>query len=320
MKENLDQYESGDVMGVLAKGIGIFVVIVIIAIAVGSFTQPHNEQLNEQLNDNIVQVAVADIPSYADKEMVEKSIDASLYRWAKNNPEITFEYATDEYNELFIHWEKAPKEHIGLQEGKSIMIGLGQYDCKGKWQHFSKETLSDTIAHETGHYLGLKHHTGDRHLMYGDDEFVRDPFDTLGYSIPPQLTEYDAYVEGKKAEQRLDQLGAEINVMAKSLGLDKAGTHVATTSSHVIQLHQAYNSMVGKYNALVNTVNCFYEPSQKSAFESSSSSNYCKSVTHSYGSIGTSIDVSIMGNPDPAAYVPSSIERIWCPNPNYKIP
>ena len=298
-------------MGVLAKGIGIFVVIVIIAIAVGWKGEPQNEQLS----DNIIQVAIANIPSYADKEMVENSInDALFYRWTKYNPEITFEYTTDGYNELFIHWEKAPKEHIGLQEGKSIMIGLGQYDCKGKWQHYSKETLSDTIAHETGHYLGLKHHTDESHLMYGDDEFVRDPFDTLGYSIPPQLTEYNTYVEGKKAEQRLDKLADRIDAMTIAYGLKQA---VATTNAKVVK---EYNGLIREYNALVNTVNCFYEPSQKSTFESSSSSNYCKSVTHSYDSIGTSIDVSIMGNPDPAAYVPSSIERIWCPNPNYKIP
>ena len=39
-------------MGVLAKGIGIFVVIVIIAIAVGWKGEPQNEQLS----DNIIQV------------------------------------------------------------------------------------------------------------------------------------------------------------------------------------------------------------------------------------------------------------------------
>ena len=79
-------------MGVLAKGIGIFVVIVIIAIAVSWIGNPQNESQNEsqnelqneKLNDNIIQVRVATIPSYADKEMVENSIDASLYRWERN--------------------------------------------------------------------------------------------------------------------------------------------------------------------------------------------------------------------------------------------
>ena len=294
------------ILWVLAKGIGIFVVIVIIAIAVSWIGNPQNESQNElqneKLNDNIIQVRVATIPSYADKEMVADSIkDALSYRWTKYNPEITFEYTTDQYNELFIHWEKAPKEHIGLQEGKSIMIGLGQYDCKGKWQHYSKETLSDIAAHETGHYLGLEHHKDKRHLMYGNDEFVRDPFDTLGYSIPPQLTEYDAYVEGKKAEQRLDKLADRIDAMTVAYGLKQA---VATSNAKVVK---EYNGLIWEYNELVKKVNCFYEPSPEEK-----KYDHCKRVTHSYGSMGSYLHVNPAGLGD--------FEKIWCPNPNYKIP
>ena len=285
-------------MGTLTKVFGIFVVIVIIAIAVGWKGEPQNEQLS----DKIIQIAIANIPPYADKEIVENSVnDALFYRWTKYNPEITFEYTTDGYNELFIHWEKAPKDHIGLQEGRSIMIGLGQYDCKGKWQHYSKETLSDTIAHETGHYLGLEHHTDKSHLMYGDDEFVRDPFDTLGYSIPPQLTEYNTYVEGKKAEQRLDELAASIDSMVITYGLEQA---VATSNANVVKV---YNGLIWEHNELVDTVNCFYEPSPEEK-----KYDHCKRVTHSYGSMGSYLYANL--NP------PYGFEKIWCPNPNYKIP
>ena len=294
-------------MGALAKVIGIFVVIVIIVMAawtidLGSIGNPQNEPQNEQLNDGIIQFAIADIPSYADKEMVVNSIDdALLYTWTKYNPELDFEYTTDEYNELFIHWEKAPKEHIGLQEGKSIMIGLGQYDCKGKWQQYSKENLSDTISHETGHYLGLEHHKDKRHLMYGDDEFVMDPFDALGYSIPPQLTEYDTYVEGKKAEQRLDKLADRIDAMTVAYGLKQA---VATSNAKVVK---EYNGLIWEYNELVKKVNCFYEPSPEEK-----KYDHCKRVTHSYGSMGSYLHVNPAGLGD--------FEKIWCPNPNYKIP
>ena len=311
-------------MGVLAKGIGIFVVIVIIAIAVSWIGNPQNESQNEsqnelqneKLNDNIIQVRVATIPSYADKEMVADSIkDALSYRWTKYNPEITFEYTTDQYNELFIHWEKAPKEHIGFQEGKSIMIGLGQYDCKGKWQHYSKETLSDIAAHETGHYLGLEHHKDKGHLMYGDDEFTRDPFDTLGYNIPPHLTKYTSYVESEKAEQRLDEQAAKTQAMYKALGFDKTGTIVAGTPG-VIKLHEEYNDMVREHNKLVSTVNCFYEHKQTTS-ESSSLYNHCKNLTFPRGSIGTYVYVSPIHAIDGTLI--GADEKIWCSNPDFRL-
>ena len=62
--------------------------IVIIAIAAGQLVKPQNEQSNEQsneqLNDGVIQVSIQDIPSYADKEMVENSIDNALFdRWIK---------------------------------------------------------------------------------------------------------------------------------------------------------------------------------------------------------------------------------------------
>ena len=133
------------------------------------------------------------------------------------------------------------------------MIGLGQCDCKGKWQHYSKETLSDTIAHETGHYLGLGHHKDKRHLMYGDDEFVQDPFETLDYNIPPKLTEYNSYVNIEEPSQRLAELAAKIAAKYISLGLEN--NPVGTTSSHAHKEIQNYNSMVGEYNRLVNIVN-----------------------------------------------------------------
>ena len=137
--------------------------------------------------------------------------------------------------------------------------------------------------------------------MYGNDEFVRDPFDTLGYSIPPQLTEYDTYVEGKKAEQRLDKLADRIDAMTIAYGLKQA---VATTNAKVVK---EYNGLIQEYNALVNTVNCFYEPSpEEKKYDN------CKRVTHSYGSMGS----YLYANLDP----PYGFEKIWCANPNYKLP
>ena len=170
-------------------------------------------------DDGIYQVSISEIPSFADKGTINSGISKAMMMWENRNPELEFELV-EEHGDIRIEWRKfishdvLGTEAAGYQEGRKLVIELGSYDCRGNWQHYSSNMIADTIAHETGHYLGLGHHTSDSHLMYGHDEFTQIEFDDLGYNIPSPNEEYTTWIEWEKLEQKLDRYLISNNIDA----------------------------------------------------------------------------------------------------------
>jgi len=162
-------------------------------------------------DDGIYQISISEIPSFADKGTIETGVSKAMMMWENSNPELEFEL-TDERGEIQIEWREfissdvLGTEAVGYQEGRKLVIELGSYDCRGTWQQYSSNMIADTIAHETGHYLGLKHHTNESHLMYGDDELTQIEFNDLGYNIPSPYLEYTEWIAYEKLESRYNQL------------------------------------------------------------------------------------------------------------------
>ena len=211
-------------MGKFAKGFVILCLFVVIMIAYSAFTfedrqkeiLDDDEQLQKSQHDGIYQVSISGIPSFADKGTVEAGISKAMMMWENSNPELKFELVEKhgkihiEFME-FISRDVLGTEAAGYQEGKKLVIELGSYDCRGNWQQYSSNMIADTIAHETGHYLGLAHHSNESHLMYGHDEFLQTEFDDLGYNIPSLNSEYTNWIAYEELELRYNELERKYN-------------------------------------------------------------------------------------------------------------
>ena len=145
-------------MGKVAKVSGIFFLIIAILVIWGWATSEPSEP--PEPDDGIYQVSISGIPSFADKGTIEAGISKAMMMWEDNNPELEFELV-EEHGEIHIEWREfisrdvLGTEAVGYQEGRKLIIELGSYDCRGNWQQYGSSMIADTIAHETGHYLGL---------------------------------------------------------------------------------------------------------------------------------------------------------------------
>jgi hypothetical protein len=218
-------------MGKLAKGFIILCLFVVIAPTINHFIDgpdtlyemfgsspppTYDDYLKRQQIDGIYQVSISGIPSFADKGTVEAGISKAMMMWENSNPELKFELV-EEHGKIhiefmeFISRDVLGTEAAGYQEGRKLVIELGSYDCRGNWQQYSSNMIADTIAHETGHYLGLAHHPNESHLMYGHDEFLQTEFDDLGYNIPSLNSEYVNWIAYEELELRYNELERKYN-------------------------------------------------------------------------------------------------------------
>jgi len=161
-------------------------------------------------DEKIIQIKYDEIPSYADSEVVNKAIIDAVDRWSTINNDLTIQITYSNDYDVRIEWTKilSGGELTGNISYKYMKISLGNTDCDNNWRHYSMNTISDTIAHEIGHYLELGHTSDINHLMYGEtsesiikaDEIISDEtisiqhtFDDLGYNIPLSNLVYDTW-------------------------------------------------------------------------------------------------------------------------------
>lgn len=142
------------------------------------------------------------IPDYVDGEVVRDALRQALDAWAAANPTVEFRMVDDKgESDVNIEWAKwLSGDSLGLHVTRDISTGsgsekmhnlvirLGSDDCNSDYRQYSKDFLTYVIAHELGHYLGLRHISLSDHLMFSGDPFARADdiftYNTHGYAVP----------------------------------------------------------------------------------------------------------------------------------------
>ena len=214
---------------------------------------------------NIHTVSYDDVPAYADEPTVERAISDATRVWDMANTGVDFTIVESDAD-VNIRWARyMPGSALGLhsaivtddgnRERHSITVRLGIDDCHSVYQQFTHKTIQYIVAHEIGHYLGLRHVDDKTHLMYSGEFFDVDSirvYDDLNLGIPYVERPEISTVAGVKVQADIDLLNEEleqVSVQRQSLK-DTADTEALDVNTNT------YNGLVQRIQDLKDQLAC----------------------------------------------------------------
>jgi hypothetical protein len=236
-------------------------------IDISSVTQEINEKVwtsgdslistIDSLDSNYITISYDPIPSYANESYVKNSISNALQRWMNVNPDLTIQLV-ESGGDVHIEWKKnILGNHAGQITGGLIEIELGSNDCMGNWNQYAIFSLSDTISHEIGHYIGLGHSSDESHLMWGTVEPYPDiNFDDLEYNIPIKKSKFQSWIIYDKLENKYEGLNRDYLKLDREYSQYPETIYDDLQYQRAMQLHNQLNQLIDKMNILVNEMNC----------------------------------------------------------------
>ena len=224
---------------------------------------------NDRLPSVIYTVSIEQIPDYVDSSSVTSAMHDAMQSWTKSNPSIIFETVTKDAD-LEILWQKYMGSNIlgsysqynTTSGGQTttihqIHIRLGSEDCSDTYRQFAHNALRYTIAHEIGHYLGLRHVDDPDSLMHSSEWDTTDNIFTyrnLGYSIPKLDRGTHIFEAEKDIEKRLEQTNLDLSKIIKERSDLKSGgvnnTHALAENKNMI------NTLTSDISALEDEIAC----------------------------------------------------------------
>ena len=205
---------------------------------------------------NYITISYDPIPDYANGNYVRNSISDAIQQWTDENPEMTIQLV-ESNGDVQIEWKKVIfGPHSGYMQGKMMEVELGSLDCNNNWNQYSIFSISDTISHELGHYLGLEHSADPTHLMYGEDEFTQIPFDNLGYDIPDNHLDFQTWIEYDILENEYDDLNYDYVQLNREYSQYPETISSESQYQKAMQLYNQLNQLTTEMNMLVDEMNC----------------------------------------------------------------
>ncbi len=216
----------------------------------------------------IHKISYAPIPEYVDSEILLSALANAVHSWESENPQIDLQIVESD-PDLEISWSRWMKgSTLGVYRvynstingtvvsNHEIMIRMGNDDCHSIYQPYSAESLTHTIAHELGHYLGLRHINNRDHLMHSDEFFGVDSilvYDEQGYVIPKISEPKVRTLVAQTITEQIDLINHELDqIVAERLDIK---TKLVDNESDTLQIALQSNSK--KYNKLAQQLEEF---------------------------------------------------------------
>ena len=214
------------------------------------------------------------VPDYVDEQIVKSALNDAMRVWNLANEDVNL-LLVESDADLNIAWTRwMPDSTLGqysfynitindeTTEKHTITIRLGNDDCHSAYQQYSYDSLKHTVAHETGHYLGLRHVNYDGHLMYSGELFNVDPidvYDNRGYNIPKVNKPEVLTIHGQSIQlqiesvnDKIDQVAVERQNIKNAYEDDPDGTWQLALEDNT----EAYNTLALQLEDLEEQIRC----------------------------------------------------------------
>ena len=224
-------------------------------------TNPTILPISKVLEPQVHKISYDTIPEYVDSEIVITAIDNAIQFWESDNPHLDLQLV-DSDSDLELTWSKwMPSSTLGVYRtfnstingmtisNHEITIRMGNDDCHSDYQPYNVESLTHTIAHELGHYLGLRHIDARGHLMYSGELFDVDSilvYDDQGYTIPKISKPTVRTLTAQNILEQTDSINRELDQIIKERQVIK--DQLVNRESNTLQSDLESNSK--KYNEL----------------------------------------------------------------------
>lgn len=171
-----------------------------------------SQENKQKLVTKTITVSINDYPAFVDQYTANSALKNSVNKWTRSNPQLSFQIL-EEGGDIQINFLQTMGDGIAgeISDGR-MKVETGSYDCRGLWSHYSEKVITDTIAHEIGHYLGLGHSFKESNLMYGDKNPAPSrTFNDLGYNIPKKDAEFLEWMQSDDLQENYEQLEKKYN-------------------------------------------------------------------------------------------------------------